>query len=548
MISPPAIDDAVHQPGLVLSPERVSGGAGWGRLGGMGGAHRWRGVRFGSDVVVLGLASGAALLGSSAVAADWWPAGLFSLFVLFLVHARGSPRERLGSSAIDVVVSVFGVVSLAAMLTIATDTILGGEHAVSRTLRLWMFALAFLGVARIALFSIGRRAGRGGRPISPTLIVGAGVVGHHVVRRLRDCPEYGLCPVGFLDADPMPYADCSGATLAPLLGSPEDLAGVAERTGARHVILAFASAPDQLLVKLTDRCRELGLGVSVVPRFYEAISDRDALDYVGGLPLLTLHPVSPTGWQFVLKHAVDRLAASLVLLVAAPAMLAIAVGVRLGSPGPVLFAQRRVGRDGRVFELYKFRTMLDGANSPGFLLPEGVAPGGVEGEDRRTTIGRWLRATSLDELPQLFNVLRGEMSLVGPRPERPEFVERFTREVDRYPERHRVKSGITGWAQVNGLRGQTSIADRVEWDNHYIQNWSLALELRTLVLTIAEIMRFRDAKPPTPQGRLRLVDGRSPPASTSTSICGSCGALPPRDRTGRSTARECEASNAEPFR
>jgi lipopolysaccharide/colanic/teichoic acid biosynthesis glycosyltransferase len=170
----------------------------------------------------------------------------------------------------------------------------------------------------------------------------------------------------------------------------------------------------------------------------------------------------------------------------------IGLGVRLSSPGPVLFRQRRVGRDGRPFDLLKFRTMVDAADEDRFELLEGCAPGGVEGIDRRTPFGRWLRGTSLDELPQFINVLRGDMSLVGPRPERPEFVERFATEVSRYQNRHRVRAGITGWAQVHGLRGQTSIDDRVEWDNYYIQNWSLRLDLRILALTVAEILRFRD--------------------------------------------------------
>ena len=133
------------------------------------------------------------------------------------------------------------------------------------------------------------------------------------------------------------------------------------------------------------------------------------------------------------------------------------------------------------------------AEAQEFELPAGVAPGGVEGEDRRTPVGTVLRRTSLDELPQLLNVLRGDMSLVGPRPERPEYVERFARDLVRYRDRHRVKSGITGWAQVNGLRGQTSIADRVEWDNYYIQNWSLRLDFRIIALTLAEVLRFRDS-------------------------------------------------------
>jgi exopolysaccharide biosynthesis polyprenyl glycosylphosphotransferase len=232
-----------------------------------------------------------------------------------------------------------------------------------------------------------------------------------------------------------------------------------------------------------------------VPRLFESINERAIFDHVGGLPLISLRPTNPRGWQFAIKHALDRSFAALALAVMAPLMASLALAVRLTSVGPVLFRQRRVGRDGRPFDLLKFRTMSepDPTRELGFELREGCAPGGIEGDDRRTTVGRWLRSTSMDELPQLINVIRGEMSLVGPRPERPEFVERFVGEVDRYQDRLRVKSGITGWAQVNGLRGQTSIADRVEWDNYYIQNWSLRLDLKILALTVAEVLRFRDS-------------------------------------------------------
>jgi lipopolysaccharide/colanic/teichoic acid biosynthesis glycosyltransferase len=185
------------------------------------------------------------------------------------------------------------------------------------------------------------------------------------------------------------------------------------------------------------------------------------------------------------------------LIVLSPVILATAIAVKLTSPGTVLFRQRRVGRDGRVFDFSKFRSMRDpprtaaeGAPSAlDFLLAGDIAPGGVEGEDRRTAIGRFLRSTSLDELPQLFNVLRGDMSLVGPRPERPEFVELFRNDIIRYGDRHRVKSGITGWAQVHGLRGQTSLAERVEWDNYYIAHWSIGLDLKILALTLVALFR-----------------------------------------------------------
>jgi lipopolysaccharide/colanic/teichoic acid biosynthesis glycosyltransferase len=207
------------------------------------------------------------------------------------------------------------------------------------------------------------------------------------------------------------------------------------------------------------------------------------------------------GVQLAVKYSSDRAAALLFLFLLLPVIIAVAVAVRLSSRGPVLFRQRRVGRDGNAFDLYKFRSMRVESGRPDsereedermpleFLIVGDIAPGGVEGSDRRTLVGRFLHRTSLDELPQLLNVLRGEMSLIGPRPERPEFVELFSRDIVRYDDRHRGKPGITGWAQVHGLRGQTSLAERVEWDNYYIANWSLGLDLRILMLTFVALFR-----------------------------------------------------------
>lgn len=213
--------------------------------------------------------------------------------------------------------------------------------------------------------------------------------------------------------------------------------------------------------------------------------------------MLTLRPTNPRGWQFAVKHAFDRGFAFLVLLLLSPLMLACALTVRLSSPGPIFFRQRRIGRDGCEFTMLKFRTMRgdpseDGEADAGWAAEiRGDDRPATTGFERTTPAGRIMRALSLDELPQLLNVLGGQMSIVGPRPERVGYVREFERVVRRYGDRHRVKSGMTGWAQVSGLRGQTSIADRVEWDNYYIQNWSLWLDLRIIAMTLVEVVRSR---------------------------------------------------------
>jgi exopolysaccharide biosynthesis polyprenyl glycosylphosphotransferase len=444
------------------------------------------------DATLLVIASAAALFASPLQnnSTNRGFAFFFPVIALAVMHLRPGADQRMFGSVIDTIAHLVGAISIAAMLTLALESMLSVDHPVGLALRLWLFAFVWVTGARVALIALRRRALRTEALSTPTLIVGAGFVGEHLVKRLAGETRYGLRPVGFIDADPLPRDDRLGLSL-PVLGGLDDIATAIERTGARHVIVAFSSEPDHVLVDKVRECEQLGVEVSLVPRLYESLSERSTLDRIGGVPVLTLRSVDPKGWQFALKHAFDRLFALVTLIVAAPLMITLALAVRLTSPGPILFRQRRVGRDGREFDVFKFRTMRDPSvrAADGFVPPDGCAPGGIEGEDRRTPIGRYLRDFSLDELPQFINVLRGDMSLVGPRPERPEYVERFAAEVRRYEDRHRVKSGITGWAQVSGLRGQTSIADRVEWDNYYIQNWSLGLDLRIIALTVLEVLR-----------------------------------------------------------
>jgi exopolysaccharide biosynthesis polyprenyl glycosylphosphotransferase len=441
------------------------------------------------------------------VSAEQAPLLALPPLVLLLFYLRGLYRTRLRALILDGVVPVVSAVSVGAMAVAVIGLFANGlAPDQSDFVRTWLFALLAVGLGRIAL-SLAKSWARSRRLIGkPVLIMGAGLVGSQVARRLEDHPEYGLVPVGFLDDDPRTTTEVGGRDV-PVLGTVEHLDEAVRRTRARDLIVAFSSVADARVSRLIQRCQELGVDVSVVPRMFDTINDRVGYDTVGGLPLLTFSAVNPKGLQFAIKYAIDRVFALALLICLSPVLFSAAVAVRLSSPGPALYRQRRVGRDGKVFDLYKFRSMrvepaqtrlgVDGAEATGgqdetapeFLPGPDTAPGGVEGEDRRTQVGRFLRRTSLDELPQLLNVLRGEMGIIGPRPERPEFVEMFEHDIARYGDRHRVKSGITGWAQVHGLRGQTSLADRVEWDNYYIAHWSLGLDVKILVLTVAALFR-----------------------------------------------------------
>jgi exopolysaccharide biosynthesis polyprenyl glycosylphosphotransferase len=456
------------------------------------GAGWWRLVVL-ADVLALVAALACASLAAPASVVAEEGSGLLWLFppvALGVLALRGMYRENLKLRPLDEVARILASTSLAAMLIIAGGALFDAEGSPARLVaRAWLFGSFFLVGSRL-LLELTRETLRAGRSVGePTLIVGAGRVGAAIERRLEEQPEIGMRPIGFLDHDPVPVE--GDTRQAPVLGAPDQLATIAEETGTRNVILAFLNEPDSVLIPIVRECERRGLNVYLVPRLFESMSDRFSLEHLGGLPLLALESVNPQGWQFAVKHVFDRVVAAVLLLMLAPVMLLAAIAVKLSSPGPVFFRQRRIGRDGHVFDMLKFRSMRVPPAGMEVLEPvsEGLAPGGIEGEDRRTPVGKALRRLSMDELPQLINVLKGDMSVVGPRPERPEFVELFDRSVLHYGDRHRVKSGITGWAQVHGLRGRTSLSDRLEWDNYYIQNWSLALDFKILLMTIVAIRR-----------------------------------------------------------
>jgi exopolysaccharide biosynthesis polyprenyl glycosylphosphotransferase len=462
------------------------------------------------DAVMITAAALAALL-----TAD--PAGLsphvgwaaaFSVATFALLARFGAYRPRFAPHFLDDVRLIIGATAVAAMaIAFLPVLILDRPDAADTAVRSWLFAVTYLVAGRAGDELVELRRRRRGISGDATLIVGAGLVGRRVAARLLERPEFGLRPIAFLDDDPLEVGP--DPVDIPVLGSgwqgdPNEphvfgpgLELAVTELGITHVVVSFSSISHIAELDLIRRCEKLDLTVSLLPRLFESIPDQTSVERLGGLPLISVHPRAPDGWQFAVKYAADRLFALLVLVLTSWVLAGAAVATWITLGRPILFRQTRVGLDGHRFELLKFRTMRSSGadDSPEEALvgriEEGLAPGGVEGEDRRTRVGAFLRRTSIDELPQLINVVRGDMSLIGPRPERPSFVRRFDESVYRYADRHRVKSGITGWSQVHGLRGQTSLADRVEWDNYYIENWSLWLDLKIVLRTITAV--FRDA-------------------------------------------------------
>jgi len=440
----------------------------------------------------------------------WWTPGpvaerdiaaytcVFVPVVVMFLGARSMYQRRLSPRFLDEFEPVETAVALSALVTLmvlivavppsAPDTFIGYYVRPSDVVvRLWLCAAVIMPAVRLVRSLAQRYLRRKFSFGSAVLVVGSGPIAYQLIARMRQMPEYGLRPVGLLDDIPPSRAD---ALTVPYLGKLDDLESAVRATKAKKLIVAPSTARDERLALTAQRAQSLGLRVRVVPRLMDAMGSGARVEHLVGIPLIVLNPVDPKGWQFAVKHVSDRLAAGFGLLLISPLFIGLALLVKLSSPGPLMFSQERIGRDGKVFPCLKFRSMRAPDPAAAAFDPKtGVAPGGVEGIDRRTWIGKIMRKSSLDELPQLLNVLRGDMSLVGPRPERPEFVELFEIQIRRYGARHRVKAGMTGWAQVHGLRGQTSIADRAEFDNYYIENWNLLLDWKILLLTVLAVLR-----------------------------------------------------------
>jgi Undecaprenyl-phosphate glucose phosphotransferase len=392
---------------------------------------------------------------------------------------RSARTARLAQELFTIAQGIVIVTAIAAIVSFFTK----GELSRSTLLLFAVLATFVLGFSRVALRLLLRQLRRHGLNQRNVLVVGTGELAERLVEKMTTHPDFGFRVLGVIAAD----SSRAGGAVAgvPVIGTIADLPGLAERLGAELVYLGLARAEFEAEQEALARLADSTAAVRLVPDLARAYTLNASVEDFDGTPVVNVTETPGQGWNAVLKRGFDLLFSGLGLVVLSPLLLALALWVRLDSRGPVLYGQERMGMNRRRFRMLKFRTMRADAEvegAPGWTRP---------GDPRRTNAGRILRPLSLDELPQLWNVLLGQMSLVGPRPERPMYVEQFRASVPRYMLRHHVKAGITGWAQVHGLRGDTPLDRRIEYDLYYIRNWSLALDVKIIALTLLRV--FRDA-------------------------------------------------------
>jgi Undecaprenyl-phosphate glucose phosphotransferase len=335
----------------------------------------------------------------------------------------------------------------------------------------------FTYVSRETVRDVLARRWRAGIGLKRVLVVGVGDLGRMVADRLIEHSELGFRLIGFVD-DRAAGADTIGYRGLPLLGTVADIADVAAREKIDEIYVALPIEEHIKTLGVVEFSTRECIDVHVVPDLLQFITLRARLEDLDGLPLISVNDVPLRGVNNLLKRTVDIVLSAAVVLIGLGPALVLGWLIKRASPGPIFYRQVRMGLDGKAFVVYKFRSMpVDAEDASGPVWAR-------EDDPRATSIGRWLRRHDFDELPQFWNVLKGDMSIVGPRPERPFFVEQFKHQIPQYMLRHKVKSGITGWAQVNGWRGNTSLEKRIEFDLYYIENWSLGLDFKIMWLTL----------------------------------------------------------------
>jgi exopolysaccharide biosynthesis polyprenyl glycosylphosphotransferase len=391
-------------------------------------------------------------------------------------------------SRVDEFYAVFGAISIGTMMSVALSTLLfkSLEFDFPRVLIIyaWVLTIVLVMAGRLIYHAIQWRWQARGLGRDKVLIVGTGDTGRLVLEKIKGSPHLGYELIGFVHHNGAIGPE--HVLGVPVLGCVDDLPRLIDERHVDEVIIALPEASDEEMLDLISRCSKASLSIKVFPDVFQIIATQVSIDDLGGLPLLSVRDVRQRGWRMTVKRLMDITASAVFLVVFSPILLLIAVLIKLESPGPVFYVQERMGLDARLFPMIKFRSMRQDAeaNGPGWT---------TENDPRRTRLGTVLRKSNFDETPQFINVLLGDMSLVGPRPERPVYVEQFRRAIPRYMERHKEKAGLTGWAQVNGLRGDTSIEERTKYDLWYIENWSLLLDIKILIRTALRMFGDKNA-------------------------------------------------------
>jgi len=406
-----------------------------------------------------------------------------TLSIVTVFFLRKSYHSRHPFSQLDEFYNVVGSVLLGAVTAIALISFLFKDRVDYPRLMI-VYAL----ILTIILVTLGRlihtslrwmllAQGLGRRKV---LLVGGGDVGRLILQKIRQSPRLGYEVAGFVNGE-------VGSVVmgAPVLGQTEDLPTLIENHDIEEVIIGLPEASHEEILNIVSLCERERVGIRVFPDLFQIMASEVSIGDLGGLPLLTMRDVALRGWRLTLKRIMDVVIGGAALTLLSPLMMLTALLIKLDSRGAVFFVQDRTGLDGHPFPMLKFRSMRQDA--------EASATWTTENDPRRTRMGAIIRKLSVDELPQFINVLLGDMSLVGPRPEQPTYVEQFRRSIPRYMDRHREKAGLTGWAQVNGLRGDTSIAERTKYDLWYIENWSLWLDVKILIRTIFQGLTGRGA-------------------------------------------------------
>ncbi len=415
--------------------------------------------------------------------------GLIVLSLLAIVAVLAVNRQYYvprAISRIDQFYSVFGSVTLGILIAVAlSEFLLKGtsfEVDFPRAMMIyaWVSCITLIMLGRVGHQAVRQRLRDRGIGKDRLLVVGTGDISRIILQRILWSPHLGYDVVGLINGG----GNTSSVLGVPVLGQAEDLPELIADLGIDEVIIAIPEKGHREAVRIISYCERGRVSIKVFPDIFQFVTKDAGIDDLGGLPLLTVRDSALRGYMMVVKRFMDFTGALFGLIVLAPLLLLVAVAIKLESPGPAFFVQTRMGLDGTPFRMLKFRSMRRDAErfGPGWT---------VDNDPRQTRLGRLLRRIDIDEFPNLINVLIGEMSLVGPRPEQPYYVAEFRNTVPRYMDRHREKAGMTGWAQVNGLRGDTSITERTKYDLWYTENWSILLDIKILLRTLWQMFAGR---------------------------------------------------------